>query len=411
MHLLLGHAQGTLLDLPVDVPALLLVAGGTVAGTGGWLSRRDATAQSTPARRGLPAADVLTKVVDHPVTRGLLRLSSLLGLAFVLALVFLGPARSDRNPITRLVLVLLWGGIVPASLLIGPFYRGVNPLRPLAAAVARVADLGPRAMPDRLGRWPAAVLAAVISAGFLTAIDATVVVGVAVLLYVAGQAIMGAVYGPGWFSRGDAFEVLSDVVGSAAVFGRRPDGRIGLRDPVIASSRSEAVPGTLAFVGVMIGAMWFEAVAEIGGGAGAAVTIAGTVTAAVVATGFLRLGVIRPFLVAAVLPLPAAYGLQLYIAPLLLDGRIGLSQLTDPFGGGGLPAMVAAGVRLPVPEAVLSAALLVVFVALHALAVVIGHRVCLARFDLRGARAMQFPLRAVLLGSVVVGLWLPTLGA
>ena len=412
MYRLLGHAQGTLLDLPLDVPLLLLVSAGVVAGTGGVLTRRDATVQSPPQRRPLPAMDALTRLIDHRATRLLLRLVGLCALILVVALVLLGSTRSDRNPLTRLMLILIWGGLVPACLLIGPFYRGLNPLRPLAAGVARLADFGSRPIPQRLGRWPAAGFALIITVLSLVAIDATVTVGVGALLYVAIQTMAGAIYGPDWFSRGDAFEVLSDVVGSVALFGRRGDGRVGVRDPVVAPSASATVPGTLAFIGVIVGATWAEAAAEVGGGAGTVVTILGTGVGAGMATGFLRLGVIRPFLTAATLPLAGAYGLQLYVTPLLLDGQIALSQLTDPFGRGeSLPTAVAAGVQLPVPEALLSTVLLVAFVALHVLAVVVAHRLCLARFDLRGARAVQFPFRAVLLGSVVVGLWLPTLGA
>ena len=64
------------------------------------------------------------------------------------------------NPTAAVVYVLLWVGIVPASLLVGPAWRLVNPLRTvhrLIAALLRTPPTdGARSLPARLGWWPAA---------------------------------------------------------------------------------------------------------------------------------------------------------------------------------------------------------------------------------------------------------------
>ena len=92
------------------------------------------------------------------------------------------------------------------------------------------------------------------------------------------------------------------------------------------------------------------------------------VTCAVVRAA-LRLGVIRPFFGGATVPLVAAY------------------------------VTVAAGRWLRPLD-------LVVFVGLHAVAVAVLHRQAIARHDLRTARAVQFPMRVVIMASVLSGLWL-----
>lgn len=407
-----AHAAGTLLDLPLGSPPWLLAAAAAVVLTGAALSRRDAADQSPPPRRSGPGSTAAAHAVDHPVMRGISGIVGLLGLLLVLALALVGPTGADRNALPRTVTVLLWGGLVPVSLLVGPFYRRVNPLRPLSAGLARALATPPRPLPEGIGRLPAAALAILVVATSQFGLDDLLLVRITVVVYVGAQALLGARYGPEWFRRADPFEVLSDVVGAVAIAGRRSDGRIGLRDPVVAPMQATALPATVAFVGVLVGASWFEAVEDTIDVDGLAVGVLGTAVAAAIGTGFLRSGAVRPFLVPATLPLAAAYGLQLYVVPLLLDGRIALSQLGDPLGlTDELPTLVASGVRLPVPTTAVAVALFVSFVALHVLSIVIAHRASLARFDLRGARAVQFPMRAVVLGSVVVGLWLPTLGA
>ena len=397
--------------LPIPVPLLLLIAVGILAGTGALLTRRDATTQSPPAKRPLPASPGLARLAGHRLWRAATQGIGLVALLALIVLIVMGPAAADRNPVPRLVLIVLWGGIVPLSLFLGPFYRTVNPLRPLAAGIRHLAAIEPRPVPQDVGRWPAAVVAALITVASQTALDAPVAVSVGVLVYVMVQALLGAVYGPSWFTRGDALEVLSDVVGSVAIVGRGLDGAIGLRDPVVAAVRMSTTAGTIGFVGVVMGISWLESVEDVVSMDSIVVLLGATAISCVVATGFLQVGAIREFLTPALLPLAAAYGLQLFTVPLLLDGQIGLSQLSDPFGRSEtLPAGVAAGARLPVHEAWLALALYGSFVGLHMLSLAIAHRASLSRFDLRGARAIQFPMRSVLVGSLLIGLWLPTLG-
>ena len=64
---------------------------------------------------------------DLPIP-AVLRMLGLLFFGYVAWAALFGPDLLV-NPTFGVVSVLLWVGVVPASLLLGPFYRAVNPLR------------------------------------------------------------------------------------------------------------------------------------------------------------------------------------------------------------------------------------------------------------------------------------------
>ena len=78
--------------------------------------------------------------------------------AYVIATALLSPD-GPPNPLPYAVYVLFWVGIVPLSLLFGPVWRRVNPLRTihlLLCALTRIpADRGLARLPQSLGYWPA----------------------------------------------------------------------------------------------------------------------------------------------------------------------------------------------------------------------------------------------------------------
>jgi hypothetical protein len=159
-----------------------------------------------------------------------------------------------------------------------------------------------------------------------------------------------------------------ELLGHLAPVGRDPGRGPVWRNPLVAAAHA-ALPGSAVPFGAVIVAVSLTAALAPSGPApaGGALSPAVFIALLAVVTGLLRLSVLRPFFRGAVIPLVAAYGL------------------------------VAAG-RWWRPLD------LVVFVALHALAVGVLHRQALARYDLRTARAVQFPLRVTLVASVIGGL-------
>ena len=67
------------------------------------------------------------------------------------------------NPIFGIFYVWWWVGLVPLSLLLGPVYKAISPVRTINAAFAKLSgsdpDKGVFTYPERLGYWPAAARA------------------------------------------------------------------------------------------------------------------------------------------------------------------------------------------------------------------------------------------------------------
>ncbi|WP_406288999.1 hypothetical protein [Streptomyces sp. NBC_00209] len=175
------------------------------------------------AGRPLPAA--VQRLADARATR---LTAHGLGLAAALAVVLwllLGPADPDRNPAPGAVYVLLWVGLVPASLLLGPVWRPLNPLRTLhllaCRALRRDPDTG-RPLPASVGMWPAAAGLLAFTWLELVAPDPASPTALLVFLgvYAAVHLTGAAVYGARWFDHADAFEVYSGLLGRLSPFGR-----------------------------------------------------------------------------------------------------------------------------------------------------------------------------------------------
>src|SRR5215207_7557112 len=133
---------------------------------GGVLCGLDHLLEPAPARRpgsgdGQPLPDWLQRFVDARATRIGLRALGLVLAVVTVGVAALGPNNSAINPAPTWVYVWFWVGLVPASLLLGPIWRLLNPLRTLSAGLVRLSgdpdEAGTRSLPARLGYWPAAI--------------------------------------------------------------------------------------------------------------------------------------------------------------------------------------------------------------------------------------------------------------
>lgn len=220
-------------------------------------------------RAGRPLPAVLQRLADAPATRTALRV---LGGAAALLLVLhllLGPDDPDRNPAPGAVYVLLWVGLVPASLLLGPVWRLVNPLRTLHVLLHlllhRLLPAGrrprpPRPLPARLGIRPAAAGLLLFTWLELVApANTTAAVLLAALgAHTAVQLLGAARHGPDWFAHADPFEVYSSLLARLSPLGRRADGRLVLRSPFDGLDATPAVPGLVASVCVLLGSTAYD---------------------------------------------------------------------------------------------------------------------------------------------------------
>nr|WP_251064282.1 hypothetical protein [Streptomyces sp. ISL-44] len=230
--------------------------------------------------RALP--DALQRAADAPATRTALRG---LGLALALAVLLhllLGPDDPAHNPAPGAVYVLFWVGLVPASLLLGPVWRLLNPLRTLHRLLNRAfrprnpdprnpdprnpdprnPDHWPpgRPLPARFGQWPAAAGLFAFTWLELVAPDpaSTTTLLIAVAAYATAHLLLAARFGERWFDDADAFEAYSALLARLSPLGRRSDGRLVLRNPFHGLDAMPERPGLVATVCVLLGSTAYD---------------------------------------------------------------------------------------------------------------------------------------------------------
>ena len=261
---ILAHGIGGRSDLPV--PLWLALYGGAAAvivsfAALGAFWRRE---RFSGAEAGRPLPLGLQRALDAPITRALL---SALGLAlFVVMLVvaLMGASNGSANPAATWLYVWFWVGLVPASLLLGPVYKMLNPLRTISVGLFFVAgdrhQERVRPYPEAFGYWPAAAGLAVfvwIELVYERAAD-SITVALFVAVYSLVQLVLAQRYGRVWFERGDAFDVYSSLVARMSWFGRRRDHRLVVRNPFVNLAALQPAPGLLAVVAVLLGSTAFD---------------------------------------------------------------------------------------------------------------------------------------------------------
>lgn len=278
-RLVLAHGLGGAQDLPI--PPELAIVGATAALAVSFTVLAVAWRRpryADPAA-GRPAPAWLQRLVESTAFTWLARL---VGLFFFGWAAFAAIFGQDllTNPFFGMVYVLLWVGLVPASLLLGPFWKAISPVRTVNLAFAKLAgsdpDTGLRRYPERLGYWPAAL-------GLLAFVWLELVypystelgpVRLWFALYVAAMLVGGAVFGSTFYARADPFEVYSTMVARMSVWGWRDrtgasgtaaaDGRDGtarelvVRSPLANLDRTPPRPGLVAVVAVLFGSTAYD---------------------------------------------------------------------------------------------------------------------------------------------------------
>ncbi|MFF3792508.1 hypothetical protein ACFYXW_21050 [Streptomyces sp. NPDC001981] len=215
-------------------------------------------------RAGRPIPVALERLADARPTRMVARVLGLAAALFVLLHLLLGPNGPEHNPAAGSVYVLLWVGLVPASLLLGPVWRLLNPLRTLHLVVCRALGRDPaagRPLPVHLGLWPAA--AGLLAFTWLELVSPDPASSTALLLFLVLHGVVhltgAARHGARWFDHADAFEVYSGLLARMSPLGRRPaDRRLVLRSPFNGLDAVPQTPGLVGTVCVMLGSTAYD---------------------------------------------------------------------------------------------------------------------------------------------------------
>ena len=158
--MVLAHGIGGAKDLPIPAAYAMAGAGAALAVSFIVLALAWRTPRFDAATHGRPAPAWLSSLVESTAFAVFFRVLGFAFFAYVVWAAVLGPDLLI-NPTFGVVYVLLWVGIVPMSLLFGPFYKAVSPLRTIHLVFTRLTGGDPEEglvrLPRWVGYWPAAV--------------------------------------------------------------------------------------------------------------------------------------------------------------------------------------------------------------------------------------------------------------
>jgi hypothetical protein len=433
---ILAHGVGNREDLPIPFSYALIGAALALIVSFLVLLLLWREPRLDPVGAGRPLPEPVQRALDSPATRAALRALGLVATSYVvLAMVF--GTDDALNPTAATVYVLFWVGVPLLSLLIGPVWRLINPIRTLQLLLSRLVGADPRAglarPPPWLGYWPAAL--SLLSFVWLELVprDSNTTLPTLRLYfacYVGVHLLASTYFGSRWFDRGDGFEVFSSLLGRLSVFGRRGDGRLVVRSPLDGAAGIAKAPGLFAVVGVLLGSTIFDSLTahlawinwvqtgplppRVASTLGLVVTVTVVTAAFTGASALTALGAGRRPLETAgefahtIVPIVAGYFIAHYWSLLVIFGQEAVVQLSDPLGTGA--NWLGTGGRNPDPTLAGATTTAVIqvsaVVAGHVVGVVLAHDRAVALLPRRHAVIGQIPLLVLMVAYTVTGLLL-----
>jgi hypothetical protein len=428
---LAAHGVGSREDLPlpftlVVVGAALALAVSFVALGVGW---RD---PKIGADDGLLLPRPVQRFLDTKVLRACIATAGLLLTAWTLLALVAGQDDAN-NPVPYVVFVWLWVGLAFASMLFGPVWHLVNPVRWLHRGILAAARISPDlALTERrVGYWPAAAGLFAFVWLELVAPDNTslTTMRIAIAWFLLTDLILALVLGARAYRQADPLEAWSGLLGTLSALGRRTDRRWVIRTPIHGPSLLPPRPGLLATASVMLGSTaydsfagqpwWFTFVQgtdsprtlETLGLLAMCLLVASLLaSAAALSAGLARRPVrgMPSAFAPSLLPIAAGYLVAHYYSLFVWEGTNTLAKLSDPLGIGAdwlgtAHVTPSSALIAPGPVAIIQ---VVAIVTGHVLGVVVAHERAVTLFDRRTAIVGQIPLLVLMVLYTVGGLTL-----
>jgi hypothetical protein len=261
-----AHGIGGQGDLPISLGLAIsgavaaLVVSFTVLAVAWREPRFDA------ATSGRPAPRWLDRIVTSSWFRLVLRLFGFAVFLFTAAAAVFGEDMST-NPVFGIFYVLLWVVVPLSSVLLGPVWKAISPVRSINWLFAKLSgsdpDTGLFDYPARLGYWPAALGLYAFVWIELVYPSATSLGSVRFwcAVYVALMLIGGALFGNTVYERADPFEVFSSLVAKLSPWSMR-DGALIVRSPLANLDSVEVRPGLVAVTGTLFGSTAYDSFRE-----------------------------------------------------------------------------------------------------------------------------------------------------
>ncbi|OBH79335.1 hypothetical protein A5681_05625 [Mycobacterium scrofulaceum] len=440
----LAHGLGGSGDLPVPYMYAMVGAAWALTFTFALVAFAWRRPRFDPGKPGRALPAVVTAVVDARATRWTAAALGLILAAWAVAAGVWGP-RSEANALLGVFYVLLWVGLVALSLLIGPFWRVVSPMRTVYLLLRRATPQrlhSPRlSYPEGWGYRPAALgLFAFVWMELASPNPASLPWVRAWLAVYAAAMLVGAwLSGQRWLARADPFGVYSMAVSRLSPFRRNADsGRIVVGNPLDHLPSLPVRPGVVVLLAVLLGSTAFDSFSSSPTWRGFADGLSPMGLPPAAASSLLRtLGLIVFISVVAVtfslaaratggvdrdqrralpgqmahslIPIVVGYIFAHYLTYLVERGQQAVFALADPFGRGwnvlGLAHQQVAYVLSTHPP-VLAGIKVACVVTGHILAVIAAHDRALRLLPRGHQLTGQLTMMLVMVGYTFTGLYL-----
>ncbi|MEU1981249.1 hypothetical protein [Nocardia sp. NPDC019395] len=435
----LAHGLGGAADLPIPLTYALIGAAWALTFSFAVVAFAWREPRLDPGSRGVPVPPVVRAIVDAAVVRAGVSVLTVAAVAVVLAIGVFGPSDPAANPVPGVVYVFVWVGVMVASLVAGPVWKLLSPVRAVHRAVCRLLGrspaTGPFRYPDSWGRWPAAL--GLFSFVWLELASPDPGSVTAVTVWLAGYLVLGLggllVFGSDWAEKADPLEVFSSLLGRLSPLGRAADGTFVLRSPLSNLAGTPVGPGSVAVAATLLGSTAFDSfslfpwwrglLADVHGTAArTAVTTAGLLVFIVIVGASFRFAAaatgglpraerlrLPTRLSYTLTPIIAGYVIAHYLTFLVEKGQATVILFADPFGAGrnlfGLAGRDVAYL-LSTHPALLGTIKVLAVVTGHILAVAAAHDRCLRLLPRAHRLTGQLALMLLMVGYTFTGLYL-----
>jgi hypothetical protein len=437
MSLLLPlHGIGGRQDLPVPFGLAVGGAGVAIALSFVVLGLAWRNPKYRGDKSGKPLPDAITRAVDSAGFRWFVRLVGLAIFLYAMVALVFGVDRLT-NPVFGFIYILVWVGLVPISLILGPVWRTLSPLRTIHLLLSKLLRQPPSqgflTLPRWLGLWPAALGIFAFTWLELVAPDRATqpVLQAWLALYVVIMLFGALLFGDRWFSTADPFEVYATLMARLSPWGRRDDGKLVIRRPLENLDGLKAQPGLVGMVAALLGSTAYDGFSNSTAWIGWAqntdysMTTLGTL-ALIVFILFVLVTYSSATLLAgrlsdssrsalpglfahSVVPIAFGYVVAHYLTLLILEGQRTLIYLSDPLSNGANifgTGLLGLNTGITNHSTTIAVIQVLAVVSGHLMGVVSAHDRAVALFPRHKALAGQLPLLVVMVGYTVGGLLL-----
>jgi hypothetical protein len=257
---LVAHGLGGSSDLPVPYAFSVIGAAWALTATFALVAFAWKRPRFDPDNPTRPLPDPVTSFVDSRVTRAVTAALALAFTGWVLLAGLYGP-QDQNNALLGVFYVLLWVGLVAVSLLFGPVWRVISPVRTIYALLQGITPKPPLTCPESWGYRPAAVgLFAFVWMELASPNPAALPwVKTWLVLYTVVLLVGAWLCGQRWFARADPFEVYSMAVSRLSPLRRDAKTRkIAIGNPFDHLLSLPVRPGVVAVLAVLLGSTAFD---------------------------------------------------------------------------------------------------------------------------------------------------------